>query len=181
MSILSTITIIYNRFFLSQEQYARKIGVKIGNNCDILSGNWGSEPYLISIGNMVQIATGVSFNTHGGAWVMWLDDNNSDIFGKIVIHNRVYVGGNTVIMPGVTIGSDVIVAGGSVVTKSIPDGFVVGGNPARIIGTTDEFKRKMQKFNVGTGRSTYQEKKEILLKLEEEKFINKPFLTVDKL
>lgn len=55
-------------------------------------------------------------------------------YGKPVnIGNNVWIGGNSVINPGVTIGNNVVVASGSVVTKDIPDNVVVGGNPAKII------------------------------------------------
>lgn len=55
-------------------------------------------------------------------------------FGKpVTIGNDVWVGGNTVINPGVTIGNNVVIGSGSVVTKSIPDGVVAAGNPCRII------------------------------------------------
>lgn len=56
-----------------------------------------------------------------------------DIFGKITIGDWVYIGNNSLIMPGVTIDNNVLVASGSVVTKSVPAGVVVAGNPARII------------------------------------------------
>jgi maltose O-acetyltransferase len=45
-------------------------------------------------------------------------------------------------MPGVTIGKHSIVAAGSIVTKSVPEGCIVGGNPAKIIGQTDEYIRR---------------------------------------
>ncbi|AWB47034.1 acetyltransferase [Paenibacillus sp. CAA11] len=55
-------------------------------------------------------------------------------YGKPVkIGNRVWIGGRAVINPGVTIGDNVVVASGAVVTKDVPDNVVVGGNPARII------------------------------------------------
>lgn len=55
-------------------------------------------------------------------------------FGKpITIGNHVWIGGNALIMPGVTIGNDVVVAAGAVVTKDVPDGTMVAGNPAKVI------------------------------------------------
>lgn len=47
-----------------------------------------------------------------------------DTFGKVVIGDWVYIGTNALIMPGVTIGNNVLVAAGSVVTKSVPPGVV---------------------------------------------------------
>ncbi|MDE7380675.1 MAG: sugar O-acetyltransferase [Muribaculaceae bacterium] len=55
----------------------------------------------------------------------------------VTIGNNVWIGGNTVILPGVTIGNNVVVGAGSVVTKSIPDNVVIAGNPAKIIKQTD--------------------------------------------
>ena len=55
-------------------------------------------------------------------------------YGKpITIGDNVWVGGSSVVNPGVTIGSNVVVASGSVVIKDVPDNVLVGGNPARII------------------------------------------------
>jgi maltose O-acetyltransferase len=49
------------------------------------------------------------------------------------IGNDVWIGGNVTILPGVTIGNNVVVAAGAVVTKDVPDNSLVGGVPARII------------------------------------------------
>ena len=55
-------------------------------------------------------------------------------YGKEVkIGDNVWIGGSAVIVPGVTIGNNVVVAAGAVVTKDVPDNVVVGGNPAKII------------------------------------------------
>ena len=63
----------------------------------------------------------------------------------IDIKNNVFIGSNSIILPGVTINSNVIVAAGSVVTKSVPSNSVVGGNPAKVICTFDEFVEKRKK------------------------------------
>ncbi|WP_205524643.1 sugar O-acetyltransferase [Paenibacillus sp. ALJ109b] len=55
-------------------------------------------------------------------------------YGKPVnIGNNVWIGGRAVINPGITIGDNVVIASGAVVTKDVPDNMIVGGNPARII------------------------------------------------
>lgn len=57
---------LYWRFIASEEAYARHLGVKIGKNCLISTRNWSSEPYLIEIGDNVQVTSNVYFHTHGG-------------------------------------------------------------------------------------------------------------------
>ncbi len=55
-------------------------------------------------------------------------------YGKqVTIGDNVWLGGNSIIVPGVTIGNNVVVAAGAVVVKDVPDDVVVGGNPAIII------------------------------------------------
>lgn len=60
----------YRKSFWPAEKYARHIGVKIGKSCNIQIIAFGSEPYLIEIGDYVQVTTGTRFFTHGGAWVL---------------------------------------------------------------------------------------------------------------
>ncbi|MCB5952910.1 chorismate mutase [Enterococcus sp. BWT-B8] len=60
-------------------------------------------------------------------------------FGKpITIGDNVWLGGGVIIIPGVTLGDNVVVAAGSVVTESVPDNYVVGGNPARFIKSVED-------------------------------------------
>ena len=60
--------------------------------------------------------------------------NSGREYGKPVkIGNNVWIGGGSIINPGVTIGNNVVIASGSVVTKDVPDNVIVGGNPAKII------------------------------------------------
>lgn len=133
----------------SNVDIARELGVSIGENCLILSNPYrcfGSEPYLVEIGNHVEITGGCQFVTHDG--VVWTLRVNPDLakidkFGKITVGNNVFIGINSTILPGVTIGDNCIVGAGSLVTKNIPSGEVWGGVPAHFIGTLDEYKSKV--------------------------------------
>lgn len=163
----------YRKKFWSPERYAKYLGVKIGEKCNIQDVNFGSEPYLIEIGNHVQITSGTKIFTHGAAWVLREKYPNIDFFGKVIIKNNVYIGNNSLIMAGVTIGNNVIVAAGSVVTKSVSDNMIVGGNPAKIIGDIEAFEQKMLPYNVNSKGMNTNEKKKFLLSLSEDKFIKK--------
>ena len=149
------------------------MGVKIGNNCNIQEVNFGSEPYLIEIGNHVQITNGTRIFTHGGAWVYREEHPDLDYFGRVIIRDNVYIGNNSMIMPGVTIGNDVIIGAGSVITKSIPDGKIVAGNPARLVGQTTDLFEKIKQYDVGSKNMNRVKKREFLLSLGEDKFIKK--------
>lgn len=163
----------YRKTFWSDEKYARFLGVKLGKGCLISTKNFSSEPYLIEIGNHCRVASGVYFFTHGGLWSQRKKHSGLDYFGKIKVGNYTYIGEGSKIMPGVTIGNDVIIGAGSVVTKSVPDGKIAAGNPARIVGETAEFVKKIKLFDVGSKGMDYDEKKKYLLNLPENKFIKK--------
>ncbi len=155
------------------ERQAIKAGVKMGKNNSVSSHFWSSEPYLITIGNHCQITAGVHIQTHGGAHILRDEFPEFDVFGKVTIGDWVYLGNNAQVMPGVTIGNHVLVAAGSIVTKSVPANVVVGGNPAKIICSIEEYKQKNFKYNVGCKGMSLEEKKAYLLSLSEEKFLRK--------
>lgn len=164
---------IYMRLFWSDEKYARGKGVKIGKNCSIDTRFFGTEPYLIEIGDHVQITNGVRFFTHGGSWVFRLKHPDFDYFGKIEIGNNVYIGNCAIILPGVTIGDNVIVGAGAVVTKSIKEGAIVAGNPARVVSSLAELEQKINKYNLNTKKMNPLDKKKYLLSLDKDKFVQK--------
>lgn len=164
---------LYRKKKWSTEKLARFNGVKIGKECDIKNVSFGSEPYLISIGNRVQITDGVKIFTHGGGHVLREKYPDIDFFGKVVIKDNVYIGNNCLIMPGVTIGSNVLVAAGSVVTKSVPNGVVVGGNPAKVLGSITDFEEKMLEKNVNSKSMNATDKQRYLLSLSDDYFIKK--------
>ncbi len=163
---------LYWRLKSAQKQ-ARHLGVTIGENCLIATRRWSSEPYLITIGNNVQITEDVWFHTHGGGNVIRAEVPDYDSFGKITIQDWAYIGSGSHILPGVTIGEGALVAAGSIVTKSVPPHTVVGGNPARAICTIEEYKKKNLKYNTKTYGMSAEEKKKVLFSLPEDMFIRK--------
>ena len=173
MNLFKRLNSLYWRFFVNPERYARHLGIKIGDNCLISTRNWSTEPYLVTIGNNVQITDGVSIHTHGGGNSIRWKYPDFDVFGKVVIEDWAYIGSHSQIMPGVTIGEGALIAAGSVVTKSVAPHTVVAGNPARIICTTEEYYERNKKYNVGTKGLTKGEKTKILLSLPEDKFLKK--------
>jgi len=87
----------------------------------------------ITIGNNVFLAPGVHIYTATHP-LDPIERNSGYEYGKPVkIGDNVWLGGRAVICPGVTIGNNVVVAAGAVVTKDVPNNVVVGGNPAKII------------------------------------------------
>lgn len=157
----------------SPERQARHMGAKIGKHCFINTRLWPSESYLITIGDHVQITYGVSIHTHGGGNSIRHTHHDFDVFGKVVIEDWAYIGSFSQIMPGVTIGEGALVAAGSVVTKSVPPRTVVGGNPARVICTVEEYYEKNKRFDTHTNGKSAGEKKQILLALSNEMFLKK--------
>ena len=149
-------------------KWLRKQGASIGDNCEIYHDvDFGSEPYLITLGNYVRVTNGVRFFTHeGGIYVIrHLFDGyeKADEFGKICVGNNVHIGSNALIMPGVTIGSNCIIGAGAIVTHDIPDNVVVAGIPAKIICSIDKFYKKHAKSMIMTKGLEEKDKKKILL------------------
>lgn len=166
------------RFVCSKEKQAIIAGVKLGKNNFIASKFWSTEPYLIEIGDNCSITTGVKIFTHGGAKAVRKTHPRFDFFGKVKIGNFVYIGANSLIMPGVKIGDNVLIAAGSVVTKSIPSNVVVAGNPAKYVCGIDNFIKKNAKYNLDSKGMGVQEKRKLLLSLDDSKFVEKPNIKV---
>lgn len=151
---------------LDTVKIAEKNGLRIGKNCDIdNSVLFGSEPYLITIGNNVRLTKNVQFVTHDGG--MWVLRNlelapKADKFGQIVIKDNVNIGWNAVIMPGVTIGENVVVGLGAIVTKDVPSNSVVAGVPARVVCTIPEYYEK-NKDKIDFTKGLSQNEKKIFL------------------
>jgi acetyltransferase-like isoleucine patch superfamily enzyme len=170
---MSLILNIYRRKIWSAQRYAKWLGVKIGKNCSISSKSFGSEPYLIELGDRVQVTRGVSFFNHGGGWVFREKHPEFDYFGKIKIGNNVYIGNYALIMPGVTIGNNVIIGAGTIVTKSIADNSICVGNPGRVINNINNLEEKIKPFMIQSKKLSRKDKRDLLLSLSDEMFIKK--------
>lgn len=144
--------------------FARSLGVTVGNNVrfyGVSKAMFGSEPWMISIGNDCYITAGVQFVTHdGGTLILRKEEPTLEWTAPIEIGNDVYIGVRTIILPDVKIGNRCIVGAGSIVSKSIPDNSVYAGIPARYICSTDEYLAKMKAKSLGCGHLRGEEKAE---------------------
>ena len=145
----------------------RHAGITIGRDCRLFAADWGSEPYLIRLGDHVVVSNNVRFLTHDGAvWVFRPEDPDLDVFGTIRIGNNVCIGLNAIILPNTQIGDNCIVGAGSVVKGKIPSNSVVIGNPAKVVMPLEVQKRLigMSKFRFQSKGMSYMEKKRMLKK-----------------
>ena len=144
-------------------QYLRKQGMYVGQNVKTASQLKTAEPYLVTIGDNVTISHGVEVITHDNS-VCKIFGVDHDIYGRIVIGNNCFIGARAIIMYGVTLADNVIVGAGSVVTKSVDQSnVIVAGNPAKIIGTWNDYENKVKENVIHAGHMSYKEKKEYIL------------------
>lgn len=127
--------------------YFTKRGMKVGKNFNRQSGCRldPSHCWLITIGDDVTLANKVQILAHDDSIRVYTGYGK---IGRVVIGDRVFVGANSTILMNTKIGNDVIVAAGSVVTKDVPDGCIVAGVPARVIGKTQEYIER-EKARIG--------------------------------
>ncbi len=134
--------------------YLRKQGVTIGENVNFYSPSNTlvdtSAPWLLTIGNNVNITHGVIILTHDYSWsvIKQLPDCKGRISGAqeaVNIGNNVFIGMNAIITRGVTIGDNVVIGAGSIVTKDCESNSVYAGNPAKRIMSIEEYAQKRNK------------------------------------
>ena len=107
----------------------------------------------IFLHNNIEIASGVKLIPHDAIHGVFNRMPNQDgvyeeHIGKIEIFDNVFIGANAIILGGVTIGPNAIVGAGAVVNKDVPPNSIVGGVPAKVIGSFDELMNKRKKIDV---------------------------------
>lgn len=148
MKIKDLFNLLYDHL-QSPNKVAMRKGVKIGLNCHLRTIYFGSEPYLISMGDQVATAAGVRFITHDGAIHvlrnLFDDLKNSDLIDHIDIGNNVFIGLNAIILLGTKIGNNVIIGAGSIVKGQIKSNSVYAGIPAKFICSIEDYKLRNEK------------------------------------
>lgn len=134
-------------------KYIDKCGLRHGTNLHTYGKiDWGTEPWIITIGNNVHITDGVKFITHDGGTLLFRNVvPDLEITKPITIGNNVYFGNNVIVLPGVAIGDNVIIGAGAVVSKSIPSNSVAVGVPAKVIKCIDDYFDKIKKESLHLG------------------------------
>lgn len=138
----------------SYYKYLTKKGIKLGENVKFYSP-WTisidtQRPWMISIGNNVHITAGCKILQHGYDWAV-LQKKYGEVLGncgKVTIGNNVFVGTETAILKGVTIGDDIIIGAKSLVNKDCIKPGVYAGNPVRFIMSLDDYYEKRKSKQV---------------------------------
>lgn len=135
------ISIIRNYRFRKHLSKLVENGLKIGKNVHVFDGVFldPSHCFLISIGDNCTIAPNVRLIAHDASTKTFLGIVK---IGMIKIQNNCFLGDSVIVLPGVTIGPNVIIGAGSVVTRDIPPDSVATGNPAKVISTIGKFLEK---------------------------------------
>lgn len=168
--ILSALRMAVNTLRLHQDpvRYFRSQGAEIGQDVEIFGANlytFGSEPYLVSIGNQVTISHQVDFITHdGGLRVARGMHPDAYIYGRIHVADRCFLGAHSILMPGARIGEGSVIGSGSIVTGDIPSGVVAVGAPAKPVKTVEEYVRGKKHLWIDTSGLTSEAKRELLLR-----------------
>lgn len=134
---------LYDRAYI---EVCKARGLKVGKDVIFVEApKFGSEPYLIEIGDRTKITANCTFINHDGAmYVIRSMEKFADArnFGRIKIGKNCFIGNNCTILPGVEMGDNCILGAGSVVNSSMPPNSVYAGVPARFICTVEEYGDK---------------------------------------
>lgn len=131
-------------------------------NCTIL------DICKVKIGNRVMLAPNVAIYTAGHPIDPMVRATYYEFGQPVTIGDYVWIGGNTVICPGVTIGDNTVIGAGSVVTKDIPANVVAAGNPCRVIREITEEDKYVYFRGKRFDEPAWQEVETLIQKVKEE-------------
>lgn len=149
-------------------------GMRVGRGTRFVgTQRFGSEPYLIEIGENCLITNEVSFVCHDGAWAVACglvriklteSYGKHSVFGRVTIGNNCFVGVNAVLLPNTNIGDNSIVGAAAVVKGDFPEGSIIAGNPAIIVGTSSEYRARnlLKSLTISQNCDTVERKRLIL-------------------
>ena len=146
----------------------------IGDHCYYNPNILPAEPFLVALHNNIVIAAGVRLITHSVENTIFnYEEDTKEYycrFGKIEIHDNVYIGANAIINFGVTIGANSIIAAGAVVTKDVEPGSIMAGVPARKIGNYNDLKDRAWQISREIGNNISDKSVRNLMKYKTIKF-----------
>ena len=148
---------LFNRNVEKKAEWLKKHKVfkGFGNNNRFAPFWIPADAKYITLHNNISVSSGTAFICHDtiNSLIRHMEQYEHDEavqglknnFTDIEIFDNVFIGANCVFCPGVKVGPNVIVAAGAVVTKDVPPGTVVGGVPAKVIGSFDELVERRVK------------------------------------
>ena len=153
MSVSKLYAMLASAFTNLYIRQLRRKGLKVGKNLFVVSNVSLDRDncHLISIGDNCTLSHNVVILAHDTSGCV--ASRTQHRIAPVKLGNNCFIGSNTVVLPGVTIGDNVIVGAGSVVTRNLPSNCVAAGNPARVLETMDEFgvkqrRRELEKSNI---------------------------------
>lgn len=138
-------------------EHLRALGARIGRDVYLGADVYVEADFapLLTIGDGVVLARGVTILLHDSALNNVCGEPLK--FGHVVLGDRCYVGANATVLCGVAVGAQAVVGAASVVTRDVPSGAVVAGNPARVCGTVEELAAKHRALRQSAERFHYLE------------------------
>lgn len=155
--IKSIFNFFYYRYLIrtNPSKFAKKVGVRLKGRLflyGVQPGMFGSEPFMIELGDNVHITGECQFLTHDGSTLIFRKEvPRLEVTKPISIGNDVFIGYRTIILPGVKIGNRCVIGAGSIVNRDIPDNSVAVGNPCKVVKSSDELLEKLKSISLGIG------------------------------
>ena len=127
-------------------------GLKLGNNVSIRNkASFGSEPFLVQIGDDSRIGEGVQFVTHSGFTVNLRKIEGYEKvrnFGHIKVGKNCAIGNYSIILQNVEIGDNCVLGANSVLSESMPSNTVYLGNPAKYVCEIEDYGDVLKKTTI---------------------------------